>query len=95
MRGKRGGEKERRERRAAHPERMLDKDGTRDILSTFISSGGGELCCILAFYQQSHILWSTDGEQLTIKSDPPHFHLPHQKVEHMGQLLILYGNHNP
>lgn len=27
-----------------NPERMLDKDGSRDILSTFISSGGGELC---------------------------------------------------
>lgn len=34
--------------REANPERMLDKDGSRDILSTFISSGGGEPCWILA-----------------------------------------------
>lgn len=26
----------------SHPERMRDKDGSRDILSTSISSGGGE-----------------------------------------------------
>lgn len=34
--GGEGGEEESR------PERMRDKDGSKDILSTFISSGGGE-----------------------------------------------------
>lgn len=72
-------------RREAHPERMLDKDGSRDILSTFISSGSGELCWILVCCWQSHTLWCTDGEHVTIKSTPPHFHLPHWKVGHMGQ----------
>lgn len=89
----RGGGKE--GKREAHPERMLDKDGSRDILSTFISSGGGELCWILACYRQSHTLWSADGEHVKIKSTPPHFHLPHWKSGPYGagcQLLIFYGN---
>ena len=60
--GKEGWWKGEEGKREAHPERMLDKDGSRDILSTFISSGGGELCWILARYEQSHILCSTDGE---------------------------------
>ena len=83
------------EKREAHPERMLDKDGSRDILSTFISSGGGELCWILACYWQSHTSRSTDGEHVTIKSTPPHFHPPHWKSGTYGagcQLLILYGH---
>jgi len=93
--GKEGRWKGKEGEREAHPERMLDKDGSRDILSTFISSGGGELCWILACNWQSHTLWSTDGEHVTIKSTPLHFHLPRWKSGTYGagcQLLILYGN---
>lgn len=93
--GKEGRWKGEEGKREAHPERMLDKDGSRDILSTFISSGGGELCWILACYWQRRTLWSTDGEYVTIESTPPHFHLPHPKSGTYGagcQLLILYGN---
>lgn len=71
--GKEGRWKGKEGKRKAHPERMLDKDGSRDILSTFISSGDGELCWILACYWQSHTVWGTDGEHVTIKSTPPPF----------------------
>lgn len=94
-RGKEGRWKGMEGKREAHPERMLDKDGSRDILSTLISSGGGELCWILACYWQSHTLWCADGEHVTIKSTPPHFYLSHWKSGTYGagcQLLILYGN---
>lgn len=93
--GKEGRWKGKEGKREAHPERMLDKDGSRDILSTFISSGSGELCWILVCCWQSHTLWCTDGEHVTIKSTPPHFHLPHWKSGTYGagcQLLIIYGN---
>lgn len=82
-------------KREARPERMRDKDGSKDILSTFISSGGGERRWILAYYWQSLALWWTAGEHVTIKSSPPHFHLPHWGRGTYGagcQLLILYGN---
>lgn len=82
-------------KRDARPERMRDKDGSKDILSTFISSGGGECRWILAYYWQSLTLWWTDGKHVTIKSSPPHFHLPHwgRGTYAAGcQLLILYGN---
>lgn len=89
--GKEGRWKGEEGKREAHPERMRDKDGSRDILSTFISSGGGEPRWILACYWQSHTLWSADGAHVTIKSTPPHFHLPHcKKWDIWGRMPIAY-----
>lgn len=83
--GKEGRWKGKEGKREAHPERMLDKDGSRDILSTFISSGGGELCWILACYWQSHTLWA----QTESMSQSNLAHLISifltEKVGHMGQ----------
>lgn len=93
--GGRRGAKSRGGKRVAHPERMQDKDGSTDILSTFISSAGGERRWIWGCFWQSHTMCSTDGAHVTIKSSPPHFHLPHLKSGTYGagcQLLILYGN---